>query len=63
MLVTDHTEGASELTTIAEMVDDGKLQPVLDTTFEMTSEGIEAAYARLKSRRTVGKIVVVLPAA
>jgi hypothetical protein len=35
------------------MVDAGKITPVIDTVFDFNQEGVNAAFAKLKSRRYV----------
>lgn len=42
----------------AKLVEEGKLKAVVDQDFPFTAEGVAAAYARLRSRRARGKVVV-----
>ena len=46
----------------AELVEAGALRAQLDSVHAFTAEGCEAAYARLRSRRSRGKVVVQLVA-
>jgi len=61
LIITNHLTAPQDLSTLSEMIEDGSLRAVLDTTFEFTGEGVCGAFERLKSRRTVGKIVVAMP--
>lgn len=46
-----------DLETLGELVTTGKAKPVIDSCWPFTKEGVEKAFAKLKSRRAVGKIV------
>jgi len=46
-----------DLNTIAKLVSDEGLKPVIADTLPFTPEGVETGYKQLKGRRTVGKIV------
>jgi NADPH:quinone reductase-like Zn-dependent oxidoreductase len=43
---------------MAAWVEAKKLKPLIDSTHPFTAEGVDAAFARLKSRRAKGKVVV-----
>ena len=49
---------AADLTRLNGWVTAGQFKAVLDSVHPFTAEGCAAAYARLKSRRSVGKVVV-----
>ena len=56
LLNSSHTPTSQE---IADMIVGGRIgQPTIDSVHAFTAEGREAAYARLKSRRAKGKVVV-----
>ena len=52
-----------DLGTTVDLVEKGALKPVIDSQHPFTQAGCEAAYARLKSRRAQGKVVVDVVAA
>jgi NADPH:quinone reductase-like Zn-dependent oxidoreductase len=60
-LFTAHTDGA-QLKQLADWVVEGKLKPVLDSRVPFEEAAVLAAYAKLKSRRAKGKLVVDLVA-
>ncbi len=53
-------KSAERLKRIRQMVDAGDLKVTIDQTFNLTSEGLQAAFAALNNRRTVGKIVITI---
>ena len=50
----------TELQQIKEWVNDGKLLPRIDATYEFSEEGVKKAFDDLLSRRVQGKCVVVM---
>jgi len=55
LILTDGNTG--DLRSIAELIENGEFEPILDTVYPFNAESLEAGFAKLKSRRTVGKIV------
>jgi NADPH:quinone reductase-like Zn-dependent oxidoreductase len=52
-------DSPAQLAELAALVDGGHVRPMIDPeAFAFTAEGCEAAYAKLKSRRARGKIVI-----
>jgi len=51
-------DAAAQLATAGALVAGGKLRPLVDSAHAFDAAGCEAAYARLKSRRARGKVVV-----
>jgi NADPH:quinone reductase-like Zn-dependent oxidoreductase len=47
-----------DLMATVDLVEKGLLKPIIDSQHPFTGAGCEAAYARLKSRRAKGKVVV-----
>jgi NADPH:quinone reductase len=55
----DMIEQHNILNKIAQLLDDGVLQPTLHTTMEgLTAENMKEAHRLLESGKTVGKVVV-----
>jgi NADPH:quinone reductase-like Zn-dependent oxidoreductase len=50
----------ADLEATVRLVEEGKLKPVLDSVHPFTPAGCDSAYARLRSRRSRGKVVVEL---
>lgn len=61
MVLTKHRK--ADLDAICALMSPGESRPVVASTFNFSAEGVEAAFASLKSRRTKGKIIVQFPAA
>jgi len=55
--VSDDT--AADLARLVEMLNDGKLRPVIDSTFPL--EHIRDAYARVETRSRAGATVLTMP--
>jgi NADPH:quinone reductase-like Zn-dependent oxidoreductase len=53
-------EAAAELAVASTLVAEGKLRPLVDSVHALDAAGCAAAYARLRSRRARGKVVVEL---
>ena len=58
-LLMQEPNGA-DLQRTADWAADGTLRPVVDSVHAFSEEGCAAAYARLRSRRSKGKVVVEL---
>jgi len=56
MVLTKHS--TEDLSLAMELIGKAKLKPVLDSSVELSEEGVKEGYAKLKSRRAKGKIVV-----
>jgi NADPH:quinone reductase-like Zn-dependent oxidoreductase len=56
-LLLKHNDGAG-VARLAGWVAEKKLRPLIDSTHPFTAEGVDAAFAKLKSRRAKGKVVV-----
>ena len=48
----------ADLTHLAGLAAAKTIAPVIDTTYPFTAAGVDEAFAKLKSRRTVGKLVI-----
>lgn len=48
----------ADLAHLAGLAEAKTITPVIDTTYPFTAAGVDEAFAKLKSRRTVGKVVV-----
>ena len=48
----------AQLETLRRAVDEGTLRPRVGATLSFTDEGVREAFRLLRSRRTVGKVVV-----
>jgi NADPH:quinone reductase-like Zn-dependent oxidoreductase len=51
---------AAQLAQVAQWVEQGKLKPLVDTTYQFEEAQVHAAFDKLKSRRTKGKLVVTM---
>ena len=49
---------AEDLALAGELVAQGKLRPLVDSVHALSEQGCRDAYARLRSRRARGKVVV-----
>jgi NADPH:quinone reductase-like Zn-dependent oxidoreductase len=56
-LLLKQNDGAG-VARLAGWVEEKKLRPLIDSTHPFTAEGVDAAFAKLKSRRAKGKVVV-----
>eukprot|EP00298_Acanthocystis_sp_HF-20_P015651 c21212_g1_i3.p1 GENE.c21212_g1_i3~~c21212_g1_i3.p1 ORF type:complete len:235 (+),score=116.57 c21212_g1_i3:54-758(+) len=54
-------ENRADLETIKDMVEKNQIKPVIDEEVQFEEEKIEKAFQKLKSRRTRGKIVILIP--
>ena len=52
------SRSGKQLTELAAMAEAGALKAVIDSTHPFTEDGVRAAFDRVKSRRSVGKVVV-----
>ncbi|OQR88323.1 hypothetical protein ACHHYP_06882 [Achlya hypogyna] len=53
-------KNTADFTAVAALLEAEKAKPIIDSTFPFSPEGIEDAFAKLNSRRSKGKIVVVV---
>ena len=53
-------QNGEQLKEIVQLMRKGSREPVVDSIHPLSAEGVDAAYSRLKSRRTRGKIILTM---